>query len=84
MTEQRSSIAAKSDRWSFLWLALATIFWFFSFGKWIIPLAVWLWLVFSVRFIRTQPPVRGLLIYAFVSIIPGYFASQGMVPIFRV
>ncbi len=81
MTEQRSVIEANSDRLSFLCLILATILGFFSLGKWTIPLAVWLGIVFSIRFIRTQPPVRGLLIYAFASMVPLYFAFHGIMPI---
>jgi apolipoprotein N-acyltransferase len=68
----------RQDSLSYLWLALATVLGFFSFGKWIIPLAVWLGIVFSIRFIRTQPPVRGLIIYVFASMIPLYFTLQGM------
>lgn len=81
MTEQRPGIEANSDRLSFLWLILATILGFVSSGKWTIPLAVWLGIVFSIRFIRTQPPARGLLIYAFASMFPLYFAFQGIIPV---
>lgn len=68
----------KSDSLSYLWLALATVLGFFSFGEWAVPLIVWLIPIFSVRFLRTQPPVRGLLIYMFVSMVPLYFTLQGM------
>jgi apolipoprotein N-acyltransferase len=81
MTERRSSIAEKLDRCSFLWLALAAVFSLFSNGKWNIPLATWLSLVFSLRFWRTQPLKRGFIIYTFVSMVPFYFAWQGLVPI---
>jgi len=81
MTEQQSSITKKSNYWPFLWLALATIFILFSNGKWNIPIAAWLTLVFALRFWRTQPLKHGFIIYTLVSIIPFYFAWQGVVPI---
>ncbi len=79
---ERQSIATeKLNRWSFLWLALAAIFILFSNGKWNIPVAIWLSLVFALRFWRTQPLKHGFIIYTLVSIIPLYFAWQGLVPI---
>jgi apolipoprotein N-acyltransferase len=79
--EQQSSITKKSKYWSFLWLAIAAIFILFTNGKWNIPVATWLLLVFALRFWRTQPLKRGFIIYTLVSIIPFYFAWQGVVPI---
>jgi len=79
--EQQSIATKKLNRWSFLWLALAAIFILFSDGKWNIPLATWLSVVFALRFWRTQPLKRGFIIYALVSIVPLYFAWQGVVPI---
>jgi len=79
--EQQSSITKRSNYWPFLWLALAAIFILFSNGKWNIPVATWLTLVFALRFWRTQPLKRGFIIYTLVSIIPFYFAWQGVVPI---
>ena len=62
MTEQRSN-NIKSDRWSYLWLAIGGILLMFSNGIWkIIPLATWLTPVFLMRFLRTQKPGRGLFI----------------------
>jgi len=79
--EQRSMITEKLNRWAFLWLALAAIFILFSNGKWNIPVATWLFLVFALRFWRTQPLKRGFIIYTFVSMVPFYFAWQGVVPL---
>lgn len=44
------------DRWSYLWLLLATVLGIFSLsiGKWIIPVAAWLGPIFMIRFFRTQ------------------------------
>lgn len=62
MTEQQSNIT-KSDRWSYLWLAIGGILLIFSNGIWkIIPLATWLTPVFLMRFVRTQKSGRGLFI----------------------
>ena len=79
--EQQSIATEKPNYWSFLWLALAAIFILFSNGKWNIPAATWLFLAFALRFWRTQPLKRGFIIYAFVSMVPFYFAWQGLVPI---
>ena len=79
--EQQSITTKKPNYWSFLWLALAAIFLLFATGKWNIPIATWLFLVFSLRFFRTQPLKRGFTIYTLVSIIPFYFAWQGLVPL---
>jgi apolipoprotein N-acyltransferase len=81
MTEQQSGITKKSKYWPFLWLALAAIFILFSNGKWNIPVATWLTLVFALRFWRMQSLKRGFIIYTLVSIIPFYFAWQDVVPI---
>jgi len=79
--EQQSIATKKSNYWPFLWLALAAIFILFSNGKWNIPLVTWLSLVFALRFWRTQSLKHGFIIYTLVSIIPFYFAWQGVVPL---
>ena len=78
--EQQSIATKKSNYWPFLWLALAAIFILFSNGKWNIPVATWLFLIFALRFWRTQPVKRGFIIFWLVSIVPLYFAWQGIVP----
>lgn len=45
----------------FLWLALGGLFRLFDSGKWRIPLAPWLGLLFLLRFSRTQTPLAGCL-----------------------
>jgi apolipoprotein N-acyltransferase len=81
MTEQQSSSTKTSKYWPFLWLALAAILILFSNGKWNIPVATWLTLVFALRFWRMQSLKRGFIIYTLVSIVPFYFAWQDVVPI---
>jgi apolipoprotein N-acyltransferase len=48
-----------TDRWSFLWLAIGTVLTFFSTGQWTIPLVTWLGSIFVLRFMRSQPVLRG-------------------------
>ena len=44
------------DRWSYLWLILATVLGIFSLsiGKWVIPITAWLGGIFLIRFFRSQ------------------------------
>lgn len=51
-----------NDRWSFLWLAIGTVLTFFSTGQWTIPLVTWLGSIFILRFVRSQPVLRGYLL----------------------
>jgi apolipoprotein N-acyltransferase len=72
------------DRWSYLWLVIGTLLTLFSTGQWTIPLITWLSSIFILRFIRSQPVLRGYILtwvtnYAMVSIawwsILGYGSS---------
>jgi apolipoprotein N-acyltransferase len=49
------------DRWSYLWLALGTLLTLFSTGQWTIPLMTWLGSIFILRFMRSQPILKGYL-----------------------
>jgi apolipoprotein N-acyltransferase len=49
------------DRWSYLWLAVGTVLTFFSTGQWTIPLVTWLGSIFILRFMRSQPILKGYL-----------------------
>jgi len=80
VTEQQVR-TIKSDRWSYLWLALGAILLLFANGRWIIPLAAWLAGVFIMRFLRTQKPVRGLILVLLASIVVTIVAWQGMIPV---
>jgi len=81
MTEQRSNITNKSDRWSYLWLAIGAILLLFSNGTWnIIPLATWLAPVFLMRFLRTQKPGRGLGLVALTLMVAYVILLQGILP----
>jgi len=72
------------DRWSYLWLLIGTLLTLFSTGQWTIPLVTWLGSIFIIRFIRSQPVLRGYILvwltnYVIVSIawwpILGYGSS---------
>ena len=43
------------DRLSYLWLALGIVLIAFATVRWTIPLAAWLYPIFLLRFVRTQP-----------------------------
>jgi apolipoprotein N-acyltransferase len=50
------------DRWSYLWLVIGTLLTLFSTGQWTIPLVTWLGSIFVLRFMRSQPVLRGYLL----------------------
>jgi apolipoprotein N-acyltransferase len=81
MTEQQSKTAGKTDRLSYLWLVIAIILLLFANGKWIIPIAPWLFAVFMIRFLRTQKSVRGLLIAFPLFIVVFFVTWRGLLPL---
>ena len=70
MTSDNTITFPVTDRWSYLWLVLAAILGLFSFGQWAIPLAPWLSILFSIRFMHTQTPLRGYVMLTLVGMIP--------------
>ena len=51
------------DRLTYLWLVVAIVLMPFAMDfKWMIPLAAWLYPIFLLRFVRTQPLWRGILL----------------------
>ncbi len=77
----------QKDRWSYLWLLIATVLSIFSLsvGRWLIPLTAWLGAIFYIRFFRTQR--RAWLAYLLTSIsivittaitLPSWMASSFM------
>src|SRR5438034_9553821 len=69
------------DRLSYLWLALVIVLFAFGTVRWTIPLAAWLYPVFLLRFLRTQPLLRGILLVFLATVLLGEFEMQGVVPI---
>lgn len=63
------------DRWSYVWLLIATVLTIFSqsSGKWLIPVAAWLSPIFYIRFFRTQR--RVWLAYLLAAISTGIAAA---------
>ena len=80
MTEQRLE-TNKSDRWSYLWLAIGAILMLFAHGRWIIPLATWLAPIFILRFVHAKKPIRGLILVLLMSIVVTIVAWRGMIPV---
>jgi len=54
----------KSNRHSYLLLAIGAILMLFSNGRWIIPYATWLSPLFFLRFMRLQKPLKGFILVA--------------------
>jgi apolipoprotein N-acyltransferase len=70
-----------SDQLSYVWLALALVLLPFAVARWSIPLAAWLYPVFLLRFVRTQPLLRGILFALVATTLVFVFALQGVFPI---
>ena len=69
------------DRLSYLWLALAIVLLLFGTARWTIPLAAWLYPIFLLRFLRTQPLWRGILLVLLTIMLVLVFTLQGVFPI---
>ena len=59
MTSDDTITLPVADRWSYLWLVLGGILGLFVFGKWTIPLAPWLSILFFIHFLHAQKTLRG-------------------------
>jgi apolipoprotein N-acyltransferase len=75
-----TSINSKRDRLSYLWLALGIVLLPFSMPNWAIPLAAWLVSIFLLRFVRTQPLLRGMLLVFLASVLVWGFKVIVMFP----
>ena len=80
MVERKMDPTMQRDRWTYLWLALAALFFAFSSGRWTLPLAAWLAPVFIIRFMRTQPLWRGLLLTWAVTFVMATITWWGLDP----
>jgi apolipoprotein N-acyltransferase len=70
----------QQDRLSYLWLALGILLFAFSNFRWTIPLAAWLYPVFLLRFVRTQPLLRGMLLLLLAGVLVSVIVLQGVIP----
>ncbi len=50
------------DRWCYLWLVTGTLLTIVSTGQWTVPLATWLGSLFVLRFVRSQPVLKGYIL----------------------
>ena len=68
------------DRWSLLWLAVATVASIFSqaSGKWLIPILAWVAPIFYLRFFRSER--RGWLAYLLVAVSTAVVTFINMPP----
>ena len=80
LQQERNTNIPQADRWSFLWLAISALLGLFSLGYWVIPLAAWLTTVFAIRYLRTQPVLRGFTVMVIVSIAVNAYAGRDLVP----
>src|SRR6266516_2510287 len=69
------------DRLSYLWLVLAIVFLLFGTARCTIPLAAWLYPIFLLRFVRTQPLWRGIGLSLLATLLVFVFVLQGVFPI---
>jgi len=74
-----AQVSFQRDRLSYLWLALGILFFAFATVRWTIPLAAWLYPVFLLRFVRTQPLLRGILLVLLASVLELAIELQGFV-----
>ncbi len=78
--EERTSTVPLSDRWSYLWLAIAILLSLFATGKWVIPLAVWLLPIFQIRFMRTKKAFWGYILIVITAAVTMAITWRGAVP----
>jgi apolipoprotein N-acyltransferase len=78
---KKESQMSVKDRRSFLWLAIGASLMVFANGRWIVPAATWLALVFLLRFTRTQKAGRGLAVTLLVLMAVYVIAWKGLIPL---
>ena len=64
----------------YLWLVAALAISLVAGGRWIMPVAAWIWPVFLVRYLRGERAVRGLVVAAVGMSLVSFVAYWGMVP----
>ena len=67
--------------WSYACLILAGLLLVVSNGRWIVPAAAWISPVLLLRFMRTQPALRAILLADLVMTSAALVSWQGMVPV---
>jgi apolipoprotein N-acyltransferase len=70
----------KSNRQPVFWLLTGAMLMLFSNGRWIIPFATWLYLIFFLRFMRMQKPAQGILFLGLASAFVNMIIWWKMIP----
>ena len=65
MVNNESKLKTIFSKNSYVWYVTAVVFMMFANGKYIVPVAIWLGLVFSLRFTRERKPAAGYIIMVF-------------------
>lgn len=68
-------------RFSYLWLFIGAILLLFSNGKWVVSIVPWFSMIFILRFLRTQKPLKGIVIGAAVNIAVSLIIHRGIIPL---
>lgn len=82
MEQERSKTVRHPPASSYLWMASAAAFLLFSNGRWVIPLAAWLFSPLMMRFLRKQRPLPGLSLGAITFVLAGLITNSGTREIF--
>ncbi len=81
MNQKLASNPPVSDRWSYLWLAVATVLFVFTYGMYRNPLAGLLAPLFLIRFLRAQKIGKGYLLILLALVASNIIAWWNLMPI---
>ncbi len=70
-------VLARPDRLPYFWLALGIMLFAFSTSRWMIAAAAWLYPIFMLRFVRTQPLLKGILLVLLGTVLVLVVELQG-------
>ncbi len=68
----------KENKLSYLWLLTGALLFILGNGRWNIPMAAWLWPILILRFVRTQKPLRGLIVTTVVFVVGSFIQWFGI------
>lgn len=69
------------NRLSYLWLLIGAALLLFSNGKWMVSIAPWFSMIFILRFLHMQNPLKGIVIGAAVNVAVNLIIFQGVIPL---
>src|SRR4030065_677250 len=70
------------DRWSYLWFAIATVLFVFTYGMYRNPLAACLAQVFLIRFLRSRKIGVGYLLICLALVVANIISWWNLMPMF--